>query len=67
MDGDVHHGVDARFVEWVVEGSEAGRCGGHTGVVVPDGDGIGVQRNGESDCKSTESDDRSNRLSCWHG
>ena len=44
MDGDVHHGVDARFVEWVVEGSEAGRCGGHTGVCVPDGDCIGVQR-----------------------
>ena len=40
VDGDVHHRVDARFVEWVVERSEAGRGGSHTGVCVPDSDGI---------------------------
>ena len=42
VDGDVHHRVDARFVEGVVEGGEARRGGGHTGICVPDGDGIGA-------------------------
>ena len=43
VDGDVHHRVDARFVEWVVERSEAGRGRSHTGVGVPDGDGIAAR------------------------
>jgi hypothetical protein len=43
MDGDVHHRVDARFVEWVVEGSDASRGGSHTGVCVPDGDCIAAR------------------------
>ena len=41
VDGYVHHGVDTRFVEWVVERSYAGRSGGHASVCVPDGDCVG--------------------------
>ena len=40
MDGDVHHGVHARLMERVVEGSDAGGGGSHTGICVPGGDGI---------------------------
>ena len=47
MDGHVHHRVDARFVEWVVEGSDAGRGGSRTGVCVPDGDGIAADSSRE--------------------
>ena len=43
VDGDMHHRVEARFVEWVVEGSEAGRGGRHSGVGVPDDDGIAAR------------------------
>ena len=46
VDGDVHHRVDARFVEWVGEGGEARRGGGHAGVCVPDDDGIAARSEG---------------------
>ena len=47
VDGYVHHGVDTRFVEWVVEWSYAGRSGGHASVCVPDGDCVAAGRSRE--------------------
>jgi hypothetical protein len=44
VDGYVHHCVDTRFVEWIVEGSDTGRSGSHTGVCVPDGDCVAAGR-----------------------
>ena len=43
VDGDVHHRVDARFVQWVGERSDAGRGGSHTGIYAPDGDSIAAR------------------------
>ena len=44
VDGDVHHRVHARFMEWVVEWGDAGRGGGLAGVLAPGEDGIAVGR-----------------------
>jgi len=44
VDGDVHHRVDARFVERVVERRDAGLRGGHARVGIPDDDGVAAGR-----------------------
>ena len=47
VDGNMHHGIEPRFVEGVVERRDAGLRGGHARVGVPDGDGVAAGRGRE--------------------